>query len=118
MYVKDDRKRGEEGGEEGEEEGGEVRRRQIDLIINFLYQHPHVVNAAPHTLGVELADGQMAVLISKNSIIPARKTIEFSTVEDNQKAVFLQVYEGEDPVAKNNNLLGKYVPSFFLIFIV
>lgn len=69
--------------------------------------YPHSVASAPHSLGVETADGKMAVLIAKNSVIPTRKVIEFSTSVDNQSAVFLQVYEGEDAVAKNNTLLGK-----------
>jgi len=76
-------------------------------LANAKTDYPHIVNAAPYSLGVELADGQLGVLIPKDSILPARKTIDFSTVEDNQKAVFIQVYEGENPIAKQNNLLGK-----------
>jgi heat shock protein 1/8 len=76
-------------------------------LANPKTDYPHVVHAAPYSLGIETFDGQMAVLIHKNSILPIRKAIEFSTSEDNQQAVFLQVYEGEDPIAKNNNLLGK-----------
>lgn len=76
-------------------------------LANAKTDYPHVVNAAPHSLGVEVADGKLAILIPKNSILPVRKVLEFSTSQDNQPAVFLQVFEGEDSVAKNNRLVGK-----------
>jgi len=76
-------------------------------VANAKTDYPHKVKAAPHTLGVEIVDGKIAAIIPKNSILPVRKVIEFSTSQDNQAAVFLQVYEGEDDLAKNNRLLGK-----------
>ncbi len=72
-----------------------------------------MVSAAPYSLGIELADGKMAVLIPKNSIVPIRKKIEFSTSVDNQAAVFIQIYEGENEIAKQNTLLGRYFYSNF-----
>jgi len=73
--------------------------------------HPRVVQAVPRSLGVELADGKMGFLIPKNSLVPIRKKLNFSTSGDNQSAVFLQVYEGEEEMAKQNKLLGRFAIS-------
>jgi molecular chaperone DnaK (HSP70) len=105
---KDEREKGEREVREKDWRDQDKNEKESENIKWYIFQQfPQVVNSTPYSLGVELADGQMAVLIHKNSIVPIRKTLEFSTAEDNQTAVFLQVYEGEDPVAKNNNLLGR-----------
>lgn len=49
----------------------------------------------------------MGVVLSRGSAVPSKKHIHISTSEDNQEAVFLQVYSGNAPTAKDNTLIGR-----------
>ncbi len=69
---------------------------------------PHDV--APFSLGIELLDKSMAVIIHRNTKLPTENTQKCYTSRDNQTYVYIQIFEGENTeTAKLNRLLGDFV---------
>ena len=68
-----------------------------------------LVDVCPLTLGIESLGGVMTPLIDANSTIPCRKSQIFTTAQDGQTAVTINVLQGERPLAKDNKQLGMFI---------
>ena len=67
-----------------------------------------LLDVTPLTLGIETMGGVLTPIIEKNTMIPTKKSQVFSTADDNQPAVTIQVYQGERKIAAQNKLLGRF----------
>ncbi len=67
-----------------------------------------LLDVTPLSLGIETLGGVMTKIIEKGTTIPTKKSQTFSTAEDNQSAVTINVLQGEREFAKDNKSLGNF----------
>ena len=88
-------------------QAGLVAGEPIDVVL---------VDITPHSLGIETAEWQMGmpipdrynVIIRRNTPIPVSRSEVYTTLSPDQEAVEIKVYQGEEPTASHNTLLGEF----------
>ncbi|KUG58533.1 molecular chaperone DnaK [Nesterenkonia jeotgali] len=67
-----------------------------------------LIDVTPLSLGIETKGGVMTKLIERNTAIPSKRSEVFSTAEDNQPSVAVQVFQGEREFTRDNKALGTF----------
>ncbi|MCB9520613.1 MAG: molecular chaperone DnaK [Myxococcales bacterium] len=80
-------------------QGAVLGGRGVDVVL---------LDVTPLSLGVETRGGLFTRVIERNTVIPTSATRTFSTVVDDQRAISVQVLQGERELARDNRLLGAF----------
>src|SRR5262249_20330569 len=78
-------------------------------IMGGELQEVVLLDVTPHSVGIKVAGEKFSIIIPRNTTVPTRERKIFSTTENDQEFVAIEVYQGEDPVAAHNRLLGRFI---------
>jgi molecular chaperone DnaK len=77
-------------------------------ILNGDIKDYLLLDTTNYALGIAASENTTAEILPRNNVIPTRKSITFSTTEENQTVVPVYVLEGDSPLAKENHLIGRF----------
>jgi len=80
-------------------QGGVLKGEVKDVLL---------LDVTPLSLGIETKGGIMTKIIERNTTIPTKRSEVFTTADDNQPSVQIQVYQGEREMARSNKSLGNF----------
>ncbi len=81
---------------------------QSSIIQGSMKDLVVLLDVTPLSLGIETENGVFTTIIEKNTTIPTKKTMAFTTVEENQRRVRVHVLQGENEFAKDNISLAVF----------
>ena len=82
---------------------------QAGILAGRVKEEIVLLDVTPLTLSVETLGGVATTLIERNTTIPTKKSLIFSTAADNQTSVTIHITQGERPMAADNTSLGKFL---------
>lgn len=68
-----------------------------------------LVDVIPLSIGLRLVNGEMDVVVPKNTVVPCEITQTYATSKNNQRDVRIRLFQGERPIAEDNRPLGEFI---------
>lgn len=78
-------------------------------IVGGSIDNAALVDVIPLSIGLRLVNGEMDVVVPKNTVVPCEITHTYATSKNNQRDVRIRLFQGERPIAEDNRPLGEFI---------